>query len=52
MSVAAAAAAIEAQARAQLNQEITAGSAPAMRGAAGRYAHPAASAGSFVNATA
>jgi SprA-related family len=52
MSVAAAAAQIEANARAQLNKDLTKDSAPAMRGVAGRYAKPAASAGSFVNASA
>lgn len=47
MSVAAAAAQIEADARAQLNQaqSITKDSTPAMRGVAGHYAKPAASAG-------
>lgn len=52
MSVAAAAAQMEAQARAQLNQELANNSAPAMRGVTNRYAKPAASAGTFVNATA
>jgi len=50
ISVAAAASQIEAQARAQLNQEVTANMAPAIRLAAGRYAQPAASARSLVNA--
>ncbi|MBK9990885.1 MAG: hypothetical protein IPP19_09175 [Verrucomicrobia bacterium] len=52
MSVAAAAAQMEAQARAQLNQELANKSAPAMREVTDRYAKPAASAGAFVNATA
>jgi hypothetical protein len=54
MSVAAAAAQIEADARAQLNQDqsTTKVAGPAMHGVAGRYAKTAASAGSFVNATA
>jgi len=54
MSVAAAAAQIEAQARAQLNnQSVAKGSAPTiMRSAAGRYAQPAWSAGILVNAIA
>jgi hypothetical protein len=52
ISVASAAAQIEAQARAQLSQEVTQNLAPAMRTAAGRYAQPAASAGTVVNAAA
>ena len=52
MSVAAAAAQIEALARAQLNQATIETPAPAMRTAAGRYAQPAATAGAFVHATA
>ena len=54
MSVAAAAAQIEADARAQLNQaqSTTKEATPAMRSVAGHYAKSAASAGSFVNATA
>ncbi len=53
LSVAAAAAQIEAQARAQLNQIATEGSAPtAMRTAASRYAQPVDSAGNLVNAIA
>ena len=51
-SVAAEAAQIEAQARAQLNQQVSAGSSPDMRNAANRYTQPAESAGTFVNAIA
>jgi len=49
-SVAAAAAQIEAQARAQLNHEDTDNSAPALRTAADRYTRPAVSPGARVNA--
>jgi hypothetical protein len=49
-SVAAAAAQIEAQAQALLNQDQTANITPVMRTAAGRYAQPASTAGSLVNA--
>jgi hypothetical protein len=52
VSVAAAAAQIEAQARAQLNQETTKNSGTAMHVAAGRYTKPTASAGTFMGATA
>jgi len=52
MSVAAAASEMEAQARAQLNQQLDQNSAPAMRDVTNRYAKSAASPGTFVNATA
>jgi hypothetical protein len=50
MSVAAAAAQIEAQARAQLNQSSSNNTTPAQRAVAGSYGQSAASAGAFVNA--
>ncbi len=52
MSVAAAASQIEAQARAQLDQQVSEGSVPAMRAAADRYQKPAAATGMFVGASA
>jgi hypothetical protein len=53
ISVAAAASQIEAQARAELNQDLNGSSAaPAMRTAAGRYAKPVALSGAFVAASA
>jgi len=51
-SVASAASQIEAQARAQLNQEVTAKSAPVMRTAAGRYTRSGAPSGIIMNVAA